>query len=379
MTNVLMHKLLAFGETIIPFIIALTVIVFVHELGHFLIARHNGVKVVTFSIGYGKELFGWTDKKGTRWRFSMLPFGGYVMMLGDADATSVRSNLDHVEENQKDQTLLSKTPLQRMCVSSGGPLMNIIFTLLIFMSIGLWKGIPDMTPSIQSVIADSIAQHAGLLAGDRITKVNDTPIQTLSQMKEALTKQQGHDVRLSYMRKDKEMEVRLPLYTLLPDGAKMPVNVIGITLAGDLVFTKASAWEAIAYGGQYCWSAAKGIVSGLTRAITGQKGGAKFGSILSIGDVAHSSMAHGMISFLHFMAMLSFSLAIFNLLPIPVLDGGSIMLSGVEWVRGKPLSDASINVVYTIGISVVALLMLWAMWNDLVRYHIVDKVVGWFH
>lgn len=379
MNNLFLTKILSFAYAIIPFILALTIIVFVHELGHFLIARYHGVHVTTFSIGYGKELFGWTDRKGTRWRFSMIPLGGYVMMLGDADATSVRADLTQVEQERLHQTLPSKTPWQRLMVASGGPLMNVVFTLAVFILVGLWKGIPDMEPRIQSVVESSVASKGGLTAGDLITGINNEKIHTVTDMKKLLKRYKGQDITLHYRRNNQELSSPLALYNLESDGKKIPVEMLGVALQGELLFTKASFVEAIRYGGMYCYSSTVSILSGLSKAITGKKDGAKFGSILSIGDIANQSMAHGLISFLNFMAMLSFSLAIFNLLPIPVLDGGSIVLNLIEGIRGEPLSERLINIVYTIGIGIIAMIMLIAIWNDFVRYGVVRKVVDLYH
>lgn len=376
-------SLIAFCSAILPFLIALTIIVFVHELGHFLIARYNGVGVATFSIGYGPELFGWTDKKGTRWRFSLLPIGGYVMMLGDADATSVRSDTSGLTDEQQTQSLTSKSPLQRMAVASGGPLMNILFTLIVFICLGLWKGVPEMQPRIDSVSAGSPAESAGLVAGDLITHINNHPTPNTRQLREFLKKHQGQNIVITYLRGKESHDAGVALYTKLANGVKMPVCMLGVALQGELIFTPTSCLGAISYGINYCWAVTTTMVSGLGKAITGQSGGAKLGSLISIGDVAHSSMSAGLLAFVNFMAMLSFSLAIFNLLPIPVLDGGTIALTCVELVRGRALSERTVNIVYTIGLATVAGLMLWAMWNDLVRYHVVEKglktVRAWLH
>ena len=373
----LLNKLISFGWSLIPFIIVLTIIVFIHELGHFLIARANGVHVTAFSIGYGPEIFGWTDKKGTRWKFSWIPLGGYVMMLGDADPSSVKSKTDKLTKEEYNRTLTSKTPFQRIMVAFGGPLMNFIFSLFIFAFIGLWKGIPDMEPKIQSVVEGSIADVAGLKSGDIITGLNEDKIKLLSEMKRLLEKNSGSDVILHYKRGDENLSSNVQLYENV-NGIKTPIKMLGISLSGNLVFTKANVLEAVLYGVKYCYASAVAIFSGIGKAIFGKKDGAKLGGILSIGDVANKSMSGGFITFLNFLAMLSFSLGIFNLFPIPVLDGGSIVLNFVELVRGKPLSASAINVIYSLGLAAVLSLMIWATWNDFVNYGIVSKISSFF-
>ncbi|MDR3285067.1 MAG: M50 family metallopeptidase [Holosporales bacterium] len=374
----MISKIIETVSSFLPFILVLTVIVFIHEMGHFLIARYNNVHVTTFSIGYGPEIFGWTDKKGTRWCFRWIPLGGYVMMLGDADASSVRSNFEGLDEEALSKTLPSKTPLQRTAVAFGGPLMNIIFTLLIFIFIGLWKGIPDTIPKIKDVAENSIAAKCGLQGGDLITGLNDEKIEVFSEMKNFLEKNAGKDVILHYKRGNEECTTKISLYTQDSSGEKIPAKIIGIHLAGDLIFTKASVWQTISLGIQYCYVIAISMVSGLTKALFGKKDGAKLGGILSIGDFANQSMSSGLVTFLNFMAMLSFSLAIFNLLPIPVLDGGSIVINLLEFIRRKPLSATTINFIYSGGLFIVIGLMIWATWNDLVNYGIVKKIIVFF-
>jgi regulator of sigma E protease len=324
-------------------------------------------------------MFGWTDKKGTRWRFSWIPLGGYVMMLGDADASSVKSDLKNVAKEDIDKTLTSKTPLQRTMVALGGPLMNIIFTLLVFTIICIWKGIPDVaSPTISFVVAESTAEKYGLQKDDLITGINNEKIDFLSEIKKSFKKNAGKDIVLHYKRGSEERKSVLPLYSVNESGKKIPLEMIGVSLSGRFIFIKASAWSSLSYGVSYCYESAIGIVSGIARAFIGQKDGAKLGGLLSIGDIAKKSMYSGFVVFLRFMAALSFSLAIINLLPIPVLDGGTIAISLLEFIRGKPLSPATINVIYTFGLIAVVCLMLLATWNDLVNFGIVKKIITFF-
>jgi regulator of sigma E protease len=373
-----LSKLLAFGSSLIPFVLVLTVIVFVHEMGHFLIARYNGVQVKTFSIGYGPEIFGWTDKAGTRWRFSWLPFGGYVMMLGDADPSSTRTNVEGLSETEKLKTLSSKTPLQRIAVAFGGPLMNIIFTLLIFTIVGMCKGLPEMRPQIQAVAQNSVAAACGLQAGDLITQIDDVPIKYLSGMQGQLKQKAGGKVTLHYMRDDHECSAEANLWKEGAEGAKIPVSLLGISIAGNPEFVPASVWEVVSFGVKSCCMQAASLFTGIARSIFGKGEGVKFGGVLSIGDWANKSLSGGFVTFLNFMAMLSLSLAFCNLLPIPVLDGGSIFIDFIVLLRGKPLSPSVINLVYSAGGIVVLSLMLWMTWNDLVTYNVVKSVTDFF-
>lgn len=373
----MIDKLWNLGIGALPFVIVLTVIVFIHEMGHFLIARCNGVQVKTFSIGIGPELCGWTDHKGTRWRLSLLPFGGYVMMLGDDDATSVKADLSNVREEDKSKTLTSKTPFQRMAISFGGPLFNILFTIFITLGMGLFKGIPDSAPRIQEIMKDSPAQKAGLAVGDVILSLNDVEIHTLSRMPTILKRFAGKNVTLVVQRGKEKVTLPLALYETTPEGKTIAKHCLGVTLGGELIFEQATFLQAFAYSLSYCWNMTTNTVNALIGSFTG-KSGAKLGSIFSIGSAAKRTMSQGVISSLNFISALSFSLAFFNLLPIPALDGGSIFLNGLEAVLRRPLSESFVEWSYRIGLGCVALLMLWSLRNDFVHFHFVDGIVNFF-
>lgn len=369
----LLDKLSALLGNLIPFVIVLTVIVFVHELGHFLIARHNGVEVKTFSIGFGPELCGWTDKKGTRWKISALPFGGYVMMLGDEDATSTKTNTDGLTDEQVKKTLASKTPFQRMMVAFGGPLFNVLFTILLMIGLGVFKGVPMLIPLVQEVMPDTPAEACGLQAGDVVTGLNDVSIETFQEMAQELARLKGQDATLHYRRGNEDQTASLALYKVGADGEREPVDKLGVRMGGSTSFRKASFGEAASYSVRYCVEATKAGCQMIGRLIT-RKDGGQVGSLLMIGDGAKQSMSQGLFPFLSFMAMLSFSLGFFNLLPIPPLDGGNMLLNFIEMILRRPLPILFINVAYILGMGVIALLMVSAFWNDFARYGILGKI-----
>lgn len=375
MTFPLLDKLSVFVGSLIPFAVVLSVVVFVHEMGHFLTARHNGVSVKTFSIGFGPELCGWTDRKGTRWKVGILPFGGYVMMLGDEDATSTRTCADDLSKEQLKGTLMTKTPLQRMMVALGGPLFNILFTILLMSGLGLFKGIPLIAPCIQSVVQGTPAEVCGLQEGDVITGLNDTTLESFQEMAQELVRLKGQDVTLHYRRGAEERTVPLSLYKVDENGQKIPVDKLGVRIGGMMTFRKVSVGAAILNSLTYCVEATKASCQMLRQIITRQDKG-QMGSILMVGDGAKQSMEQGIFSFLSYMAMLSFSLGFFNLLPIPVLDGGSILLNAIEAVIRRPLPIFLINAVYILGVGIVGLLMLYALWNDCMRYDVFSKIDG---
>jgi regulator of sigma E protease len=348
-------------------------------MGHFLVAKYNGVQVKTFSIGYGPKIFSWMDKAGTRWCLSLIPLGGYVMMLGDADASSTRSDVSDLSAEEKSKTLASKTPLQKTAVAFGGPLMNIIFTLLIFLFIGIWKGLPEMQPKIDSVAKGSVAEVCGLQKGDVITGIADADVQYVSEMSQLLEKNAGKTVVVRYSREGSDCATEASLWKEGENKEKIPLKVLGINIASELIFVKTSVWAAVAFSVMNCYRQAVAFFSGIAGFLSGKGGGGmKIGGILAIGDLANKSLSGGFVIFLNFMAMLSFSLAICNLVPIPALDGGSIAINLIEFVRRKPLSPSTINWVYSIGIMAVIGLMLLATWNDLVNYGVIKKISTFF-
>jgi regulator of sigma E protease len=369
------EKILDFGASVAPFLVVLLIIVFVHEMGHFLIARYNGVQVSTFSIGYGPELCGFTDKHGTRWRISAIPVGGYVMMLGDADATSVKQNLDDVNAEDHNKTLLSKTPLQRIMVSFGGPLFNLLFSILVLAEFGAWKGIPYIRTSVQSVNVGSVAEKCGLQPGDIITGIAGKSVSKLSEMQKCLKYAAGTDTEIRFMRGAEEHISPVALYEIAKDGKKVALHILGVALAGEMVFEQVSVAKAMLYAVEYCGVYMKSIATGLLKTVIKKKDGIKFGSVFSIGKDLNKSWQQGIVPLLSYTAVLSLSLAFFNMLPIPVLDGGSIFLNTIELIIRRPLSAAAINAGYTVGLGLVALIMFVALWNDVERFGFIDKAL----
>ncbi|MDR1597363.1 MAG: M50 family metallopeptidase [Holosporales bacterium] len=372
----LLEKLWDTGAHIVPLLIVLLIVVFVHEMGHFLIARYNGVHVTTFSVGYGSELCGWTDKKGTRWRLSSLPLGGYIMMLGDADATSVKADAN-VSQNDASRTLHAKTPLQQIMVAFGGPLFNLLFTIFVIIGVGMWQGLPEMVPLVNKISEHSVASKCGLQPDDLITGIGNDAIATASDLHKLLKQYKGTDTTIRFKRAGKEQSAPIALYEQ-KDGKVVPVTMLGVMLNGDVTYKPTTMWNAVNAAVKYCYLSAKGIIHGVENKICGNKDGLQLGSVFSIGAGANKSLANGCTSFLTYMAMLSFSLAFFNLLPIPVLDGGKILLCSIEWIIRRPLSSAVINVVYTIGFGLVGTLMLLALWNDIERFNFVNKTIQFF-
>ena len=362
---------------ILPFLIVLSILVFVHEWGHFYVARKNKVKVTDFSIGFGPELFGWTDKHQTRWKFSLIPLGGYVKMLGDADPTSAKQDEKlELTEEEKSQTLFSKTPLQRMAVAFAGPAVNIIFAIFILWAIIAIKGIPVIPAMIESVLENGIAQKAGLMAKDKVLKVDNNAINDQRDLIKAIRSSAGTDAVFEVQRGNNQVKITVPCYEM-ENGVKKPVKILGIKIGGEPSYIKHNPISAIAYSMHYCFTLSMDTIQALGMLITG-KAGSDIGGIVSIGDMAAKSMQNGLASLMMFMAALSVSLGLFNLLPVPGLDGGHILLYGIEIVLGRPLPQKLQEYILTTGFFIIISVIVYVTWNDLMRYKVFQIVKGWF-
>jgi regulator of sigma E protease len=363
----------------LPFVVILTILVFVHELGHFLVARYNGVKVTVFSIGFGPEIFGWTDRRQTRWRFSLIPLGGYVKMLGDADPSSTRID-EKIEltEVEKTQTLHHKTSLQQISVAAAGPMANILFAVVALSGLVMFKGVPFLAPVISKVESGMLASRVGLMAGDKVLKVDQHIIGDFKQLRQVIRDSVGKDTVFEIERDGQVLQKIVPFYEV--DGntqQKNPVSRLGI-MPNDPEYVRQNPLMAVGYGLSICWDITAETFRGLASLIVGKGSAGELGGILSIGDMAAQSTKNGLTSVLWLMALLSINLALINLLPVPVLDGGHILLCALEWMRGKPLSPKAQEFIFLAGFLLVSGVMILATWNDLMRYRVFQIIMGWF-
>lgn len=362
-------------EYFVPFVLVLTVLVFVHELGHFLAARHYGVKVDVFSIGFGKELFGFTDKKGTRWRFSLIPLGGYVKMFGDADVSSARPDETKQHSNL---SLHSKTPLQKIVVAFAGPLANYILAFVLLIGIFWIKGMPFLPSYVGVVKENSPAQKAGIVSSDKIVSVNNENINGFIEIGAKLEKFKDEEsINITVERQGQNINLQAKMYETTADGQKKHIQKLGISPLGQ-EYQKISFSEAILNGFWYPIDLSYQTLVSIGKMITGKKGAEELGGIIAIGDMASNSVKSGISSLIFFIALLSINLGLINLLPIPVLDGGQIMIYGIEGIRGKPLSEKIKEYIFMVGFAMVIFMMIFSTWNDISRYKIWQIIKGFW-
>lgn len=359
----------------LPFIIVLSILVFVHELGHFLVARRYGVKVDVFSIGFGPEIFGFTDRHQTRWKFSVIPLGGYVKMFGDTNAASATSpdQVQGLSEDEKKLTLQSKSPAQRIAVAFAGPLANYMLAFVLLCGLIIFKGVPKLTNEIGTIDAAFPAAKAGLQSGDKVLRVDGQSITRFEELVPLIRKSAGRDLKIDIERKGQRLHINIPMYDAQ---TKKPIQQLGIR-PSEPVYERMSPLYAMAASVDLCWSLSAQTFKSLGMLFQ-KNGGENLGGILSIGDMAAKSVQSGWSSLIWFMAVLSINLGFINLLPVPVLDGGHILMHSIELIRGRPLSSKMQERIFTVGFCLVLSLMLYATWNDLKRYKVVSFVTEIF-
>jgi regulator of sigma E protease len=364
---------------VVPFLVVLTVLVFVHELGHYWVARRCGVRVEVFSIGFGPELFGWTDRAGTRWKFSAVPLGGYVKMFGDADAASTPgAELAEMTEEEKAVSFHHKTLGQRAAVVAAGPIANFLFALIVFAGLFVIVGQPFTPPEIGGVLPDSAAERAGLKAGDRIVAINDQPIERFEEIQRIIqlnldspltlvVRRDGKDLRLNAQPTIVEEQDRL--------GNKMRLARLGIR-GGGVEFVRYGPGTAIWRALGETYHQTTGTLKAVGQIITGQRNSEELGGPIRIAQMSGEVAQGGIASLLVFMAVLSVNLGLINLFPVPMLDGGHLLFYGAEALRGRPLGARAQEYGFRIGLVLVFSLMVFATWNDLVHLRVVQYLVG---
>lgn len=391
------------GDYLIPFLVILTILVFIHEMGHYLAARRCGVRIEAFSIGFGPELFGWYDKQGTRWKVSAVPLGGYVKMFGDADVTSrpapsaskaeAKSGGQAGEETggwasgverpltdeERAVSFHHKTLGQRTFIVAAGPAANFIFAAVLLTGFFAFIGQPTTPPVIGQVLENSAAEVADIRSGDRILEVNGNRIERFEQIQRAV--QLNLDQPLEILVERDGHQVPLTATPEIVDQEDNFGNVHRMARLG----VGASGTEYVRYGpGEALWRAGEETVSltaatlrALGQIVTGVRSTDELGGPVRIAEMSgHVAMA-GIISVAWFMAVLSINLGLINLFPVPMLDGGHLLFYAVEAVRGRPLGERAQELGFRIGLALVVMLFVFVTWNDLMRLQFFNFLVGW--
>jgi regulator of sigma E protease len=360
---------------VIPFLVVLTVLVFVHELGHYWVARRNGVRIETFSIGFGPELFGRTDRAGTRWKFSAIPLGGYVKMFGDADAASTPSGaVRHMTLEEREVSFFHKRLGQRAAIVAAGPIANFLFAIIGLTLLFSIYGQPFTPADIGSIQPNSAAAQAGMQPGDVIVEVDGQPIERFEEVQQIVRFNQGTPLALVIERDGQRLPITAtPQVTTITDrmGNSHTIGLLGIGRAG-MEYRRHDPLTALWQAGRETVNLTAGTLGAVGQMIAGSRGTEELGGPLRIAQMSGEVAQSGVIALVWFMAILSVNLGLINLFPIPMLDGGHLLFYAVEAIRGKPLGDRAQEYGFRIGLALVLTLMVFATWNDLVHLRVID-------
>ena len=359
---------------ILPFIALIVVVVFIHEYGHYYFAKRYGVGVTDFSIGFGKEMFGWNDKSGTRWKICVIPLGGYVKFFGDRNVYSQADNEKIIKEYSKedqDKLFVLKPLYQRALIVFGGPLANFLLAILIFFSIYTFAG-KDFTPAvINEVQKDSPAMVAGLKDNDIVISIDGNEVKSIMDVSKFITMSTDEFISFTIKRFDQELIFRVkPNLVNSEDnlGNKINKRMIGIKLGAynnEVNHVKLGPSKAIYYAVNEVYYVTTSSLKYLGSMIAGNGDSSQLGGPIRIAKISGQVAEFGILPFISLMAYISISLGLINLFPIPMLDGGHLMFYGIEKILGRPLSQKTQEGFFRIGMFLLLSLMFFTTFNDL--------------
>jgi regulator of sigma E protease len=360
---------------LIPFLFVLTLVVFFHELGHFLVARWCGIRVLVFSIGFGPELVGFYDRYGTRWKISAVPLGGYVKFLGDENAASApdRQAIETLSESERREAFISQKVGARAAVVAAGPIANFILAIVIFAAIFALFGKQSTSARVDTVQPESAAARAGFQQGDLVLSIDGTAIESFSDMQRIVSGSAGATLTVEIERGGAHQTIKaVPDLKEVKDGFgnKHRIGVLGISrsmLPGDIKVEKVDPLRAVVMGAQETWFVVHRTLSYIGGIFAGREDADQLGGPIRIAQVSGQVATAGFVPLLHLAGVLSVSIGLLNLFPIPLLDGGHLLFYLFEAVRGRPLSERAQEVGFRIGLAIVVMLMIFATFNDILH------------
>ena len=370
--NTLSHGLVGY---IIPFLFVLTIVVFFHELGHFLVARWAGVKVLTFSLGFGPELAGFNDRHGTRWKVSAIPLGGYVKFFGDESEASTPSSetLAAMTDEERAGSFHHKKVGPRAAIVAAGPIANFILAIVIFACLFTFFGKPSTSAQVDKIEAGSAAAAAGFQAGDIVTAIDGKAIGSFSDMQRVVGAHAGDQLSFTVKRGNSTVQLQgTPQLREVKDpfGNTHRLGVLGITRStapGDVVTEKVDPATALWLGVKETWFVIDRTLAYIGGVFTGREAADQVGGPLRIAQISGQVATIGLSALVHLAAVLSISIGLLNLFPVPLLDGGHLLFYAIESIRGRPLSERTQELGFRIGLGLVLMLMVFATYNDILH------------
>lgn len=358
-----------FFQNLLAFFLVISAIVFIHEFGHFFVARLCGVKVDEFSIGFGPELFGFSDKKGTRWKVCPIPFGGYVKMFGDKNGASAPDHelLAQMSESDRKKSFIGKNVWQRFAIVAAGPIANFVLTIFLFTILFRINGLTTVAPIIDEVIENSAAAESGFKKDDKILAIGDSKISTFDEIREIVALNTGKDLAVKILRGDEELNfVITPKIQTTKNvfGEEIQVGMFGIS-ASQVSHQDLNVIESFWQANKETYKMTISIFKAIGQLISGERSVKELSGPVKMAKYSGKTFEMGIIAVLWFSAMISLNLGVMNLLPIPVLDGGHLFFYLIEAIRGRALSPKTQEISFRFGLSLVLALMIFTTFNDI--------------
>ena len=351
---------------IVPFLFTLTVIVFFHELGHFLVARWCGIRVLVFSMGFGPEVAGFNDRYGTRWKISLIPLGGYVKFFGDDNEASVPDPavLAAMSEEERRHSFFGQSVGRRAAVVVAGPLTNFILAVIVFAGVFMVFGKPTAIPRVASVEPNSAAAAAGFEPGDLVTAIDGRKIDNFVDMQRIVGFAGGHPLTIVVDRGG------IPVTLTATPEIRNNRGVLGVTRSnqpGDVKVESVGALDAVKLGADKTWFIVETTLSYIRDVFVGRQSADQIGGPIGIARISGQVAELGWGALFDFIGVISVSIGLLNLFPVPLLDGGHLLFYSIEAIRGRPLSERAQEVGFRIGLAIVVMLMIFATMNDILH------------
>lgn len=360
---------------ILPFLLVLGVVVFVHESGHFWVGRLFGTRIDAFSIGFGRSVAKWKDRHGTEWKVGWLPLGGYVKFWGDEDATSLpnKARLERIAADPDAAASFHFKPLwQKALIVAAGPFTNFVFAVMVFAAVNMTAGVSTIPPVVATVLENSAAADAGLKEGDRIVRIDGREIDDFYEIARVMMLSDGEPVSLAYLRDGVLYEVSVtPRREEVVDqfGNKLSLYRLGVSRMGNetAVFQRLDPVSAVTQGVSQVYFLVEHTFNFIGGLISGREDVRQLSGPVGIAKTSGEVATLGWLPLIQLMAVLSVSVGLINLFPIPMLDGGHLMYYGIEAILRRPLGEQAQEYGLRIGLALVLSLMLFATWNDVMR------------
>jgi regulator of sigma E protease len=359
---------------VIPFLFVLSLVVFFHELGHFLVARWCGVQILVFSIGFGPEILGFNDRYGTRWKISAIPLGGFVKFFGDENVASVPGQTPgNMDADQRARTFMFQPVLKRIAIVVAGPAANFVLAVIIFACVFALYGKQTMSARVDTVQPGSAAAAAGFQPGDLVVAIDGHAVDSFSDMQRIVSTSAGETLTVTVEHDGVQRVLKAtPALKEVKDnfGNVQRIGILGITrsmAAEDLKLHPVAPPQAVWMALQETWSVIDRTLNYIVGVLSGREAASQLGGPIRIAQMSGQVASFGFIPLIQLAAVLSVSIGLLNLFPIPLLDGGHLLFYIIEGVRGRPLSERAQEVGFRIGLAIVLMLMIFATFNDIVH------------